>query len=305
MARREAFRAYNEYWDSSSIHDNVVSVPVKSLDEGIAFARHVEQSTFQSLNLSIQELLDCDTAVDQGCTGGNPLLAFHFIHQYGLVRSEQYSYSGDQHVCNVKLTNDPVATVTAWGILPVDSEAQMELAIRHIGPISVGVNGADPTFLSYDGGIFSLPHCKQGANHALLIVGYGEELDAESTGNTTTVTRFWIARNSVSRCKHKMIFNLSLHAALTCDCLETCCMLHHLMTLCSGDGDGAKMGLFESSETTEEKALPANAALLAVPVLLSAGSCYKSDKEQKQKMRLETKSTSQNQMGRSDPSWNL
>jgi C1A family cysteine protease len=62
----------------------------------------------------------------------------------------------------------------------------MELALRYIGPIAVGINGGDHSFLTYSGGIFDSLRCKQGANHALLIVGYGEDAD----------NRWWIARNS-------------------------------------------------------------------------------------------------------------
>jgi Papain family cysteine protease len=84
----------------------------------------------------------------------------------------------------------------------------MELAIRYIGPISVGFNGADPTFLSYRSGIYYKRNCKQTANHALLIVGYGQEEESKSKViyneteetkyfvNETVITKYWIARNS-------------------------------------------------------------------------------------------------------------
>jgi Papain family cysteine protease len=167
-------------------------------------AQDIEWQSFQMLNLSIQELLDCDTAVDQGCTGGNPLLAFYFIHRHGLTSWERYPYVGFEDTCRKKLIKYPVATVKSWGIIPPNRETHMELALRYIGPISVGFNGADPTFLSYDGGIFSKDHCKQGSNHALLLVGYGEEEGIDTDGNTTTTTRFWIARNSVSNLKRNL-----------------------------------------------------------------------------------------------------
>ena len=61
--------------------------------------------------------------------------------------------------------------------------------------MAVGINGADPEFLAYDGGIFDKRQCKQGANHALLIVGYGEEETLNRDLDQGT-TRYWIARNS-------------------------------------------------------------------------------------------------------------
>jgi Papain family cysteine protease len=99
--------------------------------------------------------------------------------------------------------------VKAWGILSPNHETHMELAIRYIGPISVGFNGADPSFLSYKHGIYHKANCHQSANHALLIVGYGQEEQIESkiihhhkkrgsyhVKNETVLKRYWIARNS-------------------------------------------------------------------------------------------------------------
>lgn len=36
--------------------------------EAVMYAQTVQQAAFSMLNLSIQELLDCDKAADQGCT---------------------------------------------------------------------------------------------------------------------------------------------------------------------------------------------------------------------------------------------
>jgi hypothetical protein len=60
--------------------------------EALTNARRVEHNAMKLLNLSIQELIDCDTQADEGCIGGNPILAFYFIHRYGLVSWEQYPY---------------------------------------------------------------------------------------------------------------------------------------------------------------------------------------------------------------------
>ena len=38
------------------------------ITNAIQYAQAVEQAAFKMLNLSIQELLDCDTSADQGCT---------------------------------------------------------------------------------------------------------------------------------------------------------------------------------------------------------------------------------------------
>lgn len=201
-ARREAHKAYQEFVpadDDDDDDDNSSSSGSHHHlhhEQAIQYAQDVELRAFQMLNLSVQELLDCDTAADQGCTGGNPLLSFYFIHRYGLTSWEKYPYVGFEDKCKPKLVKHPVATVKSWGLISPNHEKHMELALRHIGPIAVGFNGADPSFLSYRGGIFDVPHCKQGANHALLITGYGEKKSNDPNTNHIVTTKYWIARNS-------------------------------------------------------------------------------------------------------------
>ena len=160
-------------------------------------AQNMERQSIDRLRLSIQELIDCDNAVDQGCVGGNPLLAFYFVHKYGLTSSDEYPYVGVKGKCRKQSANAPIATVESWGILPPNSERHMELVLRYIGPIAVGFNGGDPSFLSYSGGIYYNKNCHHRSNHALLVVGYGEEEVFDEDGSTINVP-YWIARNSVS-----------------------------------------------------------------------------------------------------------
>jgi Papain family cysteine protease len=273
-ARRQAFQAYHDYLGSSSSSSSNNNNET-TRQEAIQHAQRVERESFQLLNLSIQELLDCDTAVDQGCTGGNPLLAFDFIHRYGLVNADQYPYVGLQQPCRTQLTVDPVATVTAWGILPSNSERHMELALRYIGPVSVGVNGADPSFLSYGGGIFSKDGCKQGANHALLIVGYGQEETVGWDGNTTSTTRFWIARNSVRirliQTSAKLVAGLRFYTQR--GMRDSHSPIETNSAARSGVEVGAKKVMYESNATTAARVRRGNAALPGVRALLWAGSC--------------------------------
>lgn len=187
-------------------------------------AQQVELEAFQMVNLSVQQLIDCDIASggDQGCVGGNPLLAFYYLHEYGLATWEEYPYvgrAGGSHnssdkasgfQCRSDLVSRPMATVSSWGVLPSNREDLIELALRYIGPVAVGTNGDDAAFMAYSGGIFNKPNCGQGrSNHAMLIVGYGEEeigdpvplpnsdVDgAETPSGPPKVVRYWITRNS-------------------------------------------------------------------------------------------------------------
>lgn len=186
-SRRAAYDAYKGYQTTFFRQPSNETARTRA----IAYAQQIELEAFQMLNLSVQELLDCDVAADQGCTGGNPLLAFYYIHKYGLTSWQDYPYVGFQDVCHKDRVKRPVATVKSWGIISSNHEDHMELVLRFIGPVAVGVNGASSSFLSYKGGVYDMPSCKQTANHALLIVGYGQEV--QIGGN---VTRYWIARNS-------------------------------------------------------------------------------------------------------------
>jgi Papain family cysteine protease len=178
--RRRAYQAYQ-----ASIQ--------KGHHDVILEAQHTERASLTLADLSVQELVDCDTAIDDGCIGGNPLLAFYYIHRYGLSSSSAYPYLGKENLCR-RSNQKPIAAVEAWGLLTSNHEDNMEMVLRDIGPVAVGLNGADPTFLAYKGGVFDLSDCDQLANHAMLIVGYGQ--DERDDG---TPVKFWIARNSWGR----------------------------------------------------------------------------------------------------------
>ena len=155
--------------------------------------RDLQVQVFNQTRLSIQELLDCDRVVDQSCVGGNPLLAFYYIHQHGLTTWDGYPYDGLADAqCRRRPEVASRASVDAWGVLPTNQEDLIEIALRYIGPVAAAINGGDPYFMAYKGGIFENPYCRQEPNHAVLITGYGEELDP--VANTTV--RYWIARNS-------------------------------------------------------------------------------------------------------------
>jgi C1A family cysteine protease len=184
--RRTAFEAYRDILARIEPGEDI---PRKAKRK----SRITEHNTIKMARLSVQELVDCDTATDQGCTGGNPLLAYSFIRRYGLTSAKNYPYEGDEGVCRVRKVASPIATAQSWGILSTDDEDNMALVLRWIGPIAVGINGSDLKFLAYKEGIYDNQDCSQVANHAILIVGYGKERDRNGQ-----IIRYWIARNSWS-----------------------------------------------------------------------------------------------------------
>jgi C1A family cysteine protease len=150
----------------------------------ILAAQQVERKSIDIADLSVQELIDCDMN-NQGCAGGNQLLSFYFLHKYGVTSTKNYPYVGTQNVCNRHKVSQPIATVETWGILTADHENNLEKVIRYIGPVAVGLGAYDPSFVSYSGGVFTSnegSRCNHlVADHAMLIVGYGEEVARNGT----------------------------------------------------------------------------------------------------------------------------
>jgi KDEL-tailed cysteine endopeptidase len=153
-------------------------VSESSIKNAVQIAQIVEKKAFDRARLSIQELIDCDTKYNQGCIGGNPVMALNFIHKYGIVSSAEYPYTGiENEKCQRDEMDTPIASTNSWGILKSKDEDSMEFALRHIGPICVGFDGSENSFLAYSGGIYDSNKCSNHPNHAMLITGYGQELD--------------------------------------------------------------------------------------------------------------------------------
>jgi hypothetical protein len=216
----EKIQAIDSQYDDDDFDKNGYYTMLEDLVEE---SRRIESDTFEELNLSIQELLDCDTSVDEGCVGGNPLLAFYYIHRHGLVPWKEYPYVGygraeDLQImtttrlgykddtspaivrvsgktigentsdfertslaatkeenrvfkyaptCENEKVSNPIATVESWGLLHKNHEELIKYALLYVGPVAVGINAADPSFINYGGGVFDGDDCDQTANHAL------------------------------------------------------------------------------------------------------------------------------------------
>jgi predicted secreted Zn-dependent protease len=58
--------------------------------------------TQKLVSLSEQELVDCDTELNQGCNGGLMEYAFEFIKQNGITTESNYPYAAKDGTCNVQ-----------------------------------------------------------------------------------------------------------------------------------------------------------------------------------------------------------
>uniref|UniRef100_A0A8C2YDL6 Cathepsin S n=1 Tax=Coturnix japonica TaxID=93934 RepID=A0A8C2YDL6_COTJA len=78
------------------------------------------------------------------------------------------------------------ATCSKYVELPYADEAALKDAVANVGPISVAIDAAQPTFFLYRSGVYDDPLCTQEVNHGVLVVGYG----------TLNEKDFWLVKNS-------------------------------------------------------------------------------------------------------------
>eukprot|EP00286_Rhodomonas_abbreviata_P027737 CAMPEP_0181298364 /NCGR_PEP_ID=MMETSP1101-20121128/5741_1 /TAXON_ID=46948 /ORGANISM="Rhodomonas abbreviata, Strain Caron Lab Isolate" /LENGTH=367 /DNA_ID=CAMNT_0023403377 /DNA_START=29 /DNA_END=1132 /DNA_ORIENTATION=+ len=184
-------------------HPNVVS-SVK--DQGHcgscwAFAATATLESQVALNtgllfdLSPEQIASCSPNPDHcggsgGCEGATAEVAFDYLASAGAV--EEYalgyaSYYGVDSPCGVTDEMLPKATISGYSQLTANNYTELMNAIAQNGPIAISVDASN--FHSYSSGIFD--NCNQeqpDINHAVTLVGYGEENGA----------KYWLVRNSWS-----------------------------------------------------------------------------------------------------------
>jgi len=138
------------------------------------------------LDLSEQQLLDCDSSND-GCDGGVMDAAFKYIKNAGGIMNESdYRYTQAKDTCRFK-KNKSIVRVSGWKNAGSKNEETIRNMLVKTGPLAIAVNADN--MQNYSGGIIdqSDAECPQSnINHAVLLVGYGED----------NGKKFWIVKNS-------------------------------------------------------------------------------------------------------------
>jgi len=144
------------------------------------------------LSLSPQQITSCTPnprgcGGSGGCEGATPELAFDYVARAGIHQIWSYPYlsgvTGESEKCT-NITKPPLAGILGFEKLPANDAGSLMEAVAH-GPVAVSVS-ADDWYL-YRSGIFdSCNHSAPDINHAVLLVGYGQE----------NGTKYWIVQNS-------------------------------------------------------------------------------------------------------------
>jgi len=96
----------------------------------------VQRKSAALVNLSEQQLIDCDT-VDEGCNGGSPASATQYFMKTGAVSEASYPYTARGGVC--KSASVAARVIGVVRNPPGDDNFLMQL-LRSKGPVSVVVN---------------------------------------------------------------------------------------------------------------------------------------------------------------------
>jgi C1A family cysteine protease len=144
------------------------------------------KKTGQLQTLSEQNIIDCSTSYgNQGCNGGWMNYAFSYVAgNGGIDKSAYYPYIGYASRCRYSPSS---AGAQCTGYKTVASnEASLLSAVATVGPVAAAIDASRPTFLSYSGGVYNDATCSKNVNHAVLVVGYGNQYGQD----------YWILKNS-------------------------------------------------------------------------------------------------------------
>lgn len=142
--------------------------------------------TGELVSLSEQQLVDCDTERDGGCSGGLMDFAFEYVIKNGGIDTEKdYGYWAWGLPCQRRREHDrPAVTIDGYEDVPVNDGDALKKAVAH-QPVSVGIC-ASHALQFYSSGVITDDSCCQQLNHGVLVVGYDDRKDGGH----------WIVKNS-------------------------------------------------------------------------------------------------------------
>jgi len=123
-----------------------------------------------------------------GCKGSTQILAFNYTKGVGITTEASYPYKGNTGTCDESKISS-VAINDGFEQLESNDYTALMTAVATKGPISISVAAGGVGWQLYGGGVYSnvgLLGCKFNVDHAVQLVGYGEDDDK----------KYWLVRNS-------------------------------------------------------------------------------------------------------------
>ena len=143
----------------------------------------------ESLNLSIQELVDCDH-YDSACNGGLMDTAWKYIEEIGGIEKEvDYPQTWTNNTCTIN-KNKFIIGLTSYTTINNDEETMMKY-VSSTGPLAVCIHGNDLSHYS-EGIIISCS--SNDCNHAVQLVGI----------NVQHPTPYWIVSSFILNINHNL-----------------------------------------------------------------------------------------------------
>jgi xylem cysteine proteinase len=139
---------------------------------------------------STQQLVDCDLT-NNGCNGGWFSGALKYLVKNAPVSEADYPYKGVAQSCGVDPTKSKHKKATGYNYSYMNKD-KFNLLLSQ-GPVAVAVE-ANEDFMNYSSGVWDAA-CTDSINHAVTLVGFGEE-NQKQPDCTEKLVKYFLIRNS-------------------------------------------------------------------------------------------------------------
>jgi cathepsin L len=121
------------------------------------------------LSFSEQQIVDCDTDINQGCNGGLAYRAVSYVAQKGIELETDYPYTAKAGKCQYDQSK-AIKVAGGYSMVTPQSSDQLKAALVNT-PVAVSVQADEDVFQFYSSGVVR-KGCSASLNHAVLAVGY-------------------------------------------------------------------------------------------------------------------------------------
>ena len=139
--------------------------------------------TGKLVNISEQQLIDCSIKYGNlGCGGGLYDHAFEYATDHYMCLEKDEPYEGKLETCS---KCPPIYKLDGCADVKPNNQTLLKMAVAQ-QPVSVAIEADKEIFQTYEKGVLKSRECGTEIDHAVLIVGYGNE----------DGTDYWLVKNS-------------------------------------------------------------------------------------------------------------